>query len=709
MAMESAAVQALVMELQRMNQENMNILVTKLAESKQNGTMTDSRGIGKPTTFKGDEAKYAEWKAKLLAYLRVNCRRAEVWISWAGNQTAAITEEDVDLTYPDDKDEVMKFANELYSILMSCTEEGAFRICYSVTVGNGLEAIRLLMRRYEPRTPATKRALLKAIINLTPAKKPEDLEKTLMHLEELIKKYEAMGGTELPEDLRVALIIDMCHKDLKEHLELTTKDMSYKEVRDEIVNYAERKRNAFGNDLKAMEVDEVDAEYMWWGGRWEEEEWESEEVYAIGWQKGNGKGKGYDNYYGKGGYKGNGKGYGKDQQYKGGYKGYGKNDSKGSKGHGKDGMYKGAGKGKGGGFQGHCHRCGEWGHSASRCKDKDVYMDGVRARNGKGSGRSMETDNVEDKPKNNDQDLENLEAKGGYRTLCSIEARNPIKLKNRFDGLEVNEIDHELGHGCHETIEPPGLEGFTPVVRRSLNKVKKEEAKKRVQMHSCRGDPCGDLPKQGYLEYGTWVKGGKAGALGPVEVYRGKRPGARTSVPPANTHAYTDPQPSTRREMNMKDHDFDIGSLDSLELNTVNVSEAAHELTITIDSGASENVIGPSMVPSIPVVESEGSKEGVMYVTANGTVMPNRGEQHVHVVTKEGHKCMLNMQVTDVKKPLMSVARICDAGHEVVFTAGGGMIKHVKTGQVTKFNRVDNVYRLKVDLPSGFARPGQQQ
>ena len=59
--MESAAVQALVMELQRMNQENMNILVTKLAERKQNGTMTDSRGIGKPTTFKGDEAKYAEW------------------------------------------------------------------------------------------------------------------------------------------------------------------------------------------------------------------------------------------------------------------------------------------------------------------------------------------------------------------------------------------------------------------------------------------------------------------------------------------------------------------------------------------------------------------------------------------------------------------------------------------------------------------------
>jgi hypothetical protein len=321
-------------------------------------------------------------------------------------------------------------------------------------------------------------------------------------------------------------------------------------------------------------------------------------------------------------------------------------------------------------------------------------MDGVRARNGKGAGKSMDTDNMEDKPKNNSQDLENLEAKGGYRTLCSIEARSPIKVKNRFDGLEVNEIEYDY--------EPPGLEGFTPVVRKNMNRVKKESRRK-------------------IIEDGTRVKGGKAGAFGPVEVYRGTRPGARTSVPPASTHAYTDPQPGTRWEMNKKGHNIEqdwknlkksqvhIGGLDSLELNTVNFSEGGHELTITIDSGASENVIGPNMLPSVPVVESEGSKEGVMYVTANGTVMPNRGEQHVHVMTKEGHKCMLNMQVTDVKKPLMSVARICDAGHEVTFTSGGGMIKHVKSGQVTKFNRVDNVYRLKVDLPSGFARPGQQQ
>jgi hypothetical protein len=49
--------------------------------------------------------------------------------------------------------------------LLSCTEDDPFRICHSVKEGNGLEAMRLLHRRYEPRTPGTKRALLKAIIN----------------------------------------------------------------------------------------------------------------------------------------------------------------------------------------------------------------------------------------------------------------------------------------------------------------------------------------------------------------------------------------------------------------------------------------------------------------------------------------------------------------------------------------------------------------
>lgn len=47
---------------------------------------------------------------------------------------------------------------------------------------------------------------------------------------------------------------------------------------------------------------------------------------------------------------------------------------------GKKGWPKGKAKGKGkSGFQGECHWCGQWGHSASRCRQKE-YMGNLRRK-----------------------------------------------------------------------------------------------------------------------------------------------------------------------------------------------------------------------------------------------------------------------------------------------------------------------------------------
>ena len=45
----------------------------------------------------------------------------------------------------------------------------------------------------------------------------------------------------------MTVINDLCTKDLKEHLELITREMKYKEVRDEIMSYVERKRVCSGH------------------------------------------------------------------------------------------------------------------------------------------------------------------------------------------------------------------------------------------------------------------------------------------------------------------------------------------------------------------------------------------------------------------------------------------------------------------------------
>ena len=179
--------------------------------------------------------------------------------------------------------------------------------------------------------------------------------------------------------------------------------MKYKEVRDEIMSYVERKRDLFGTQLKAMEVDNYEEapEQVWWGGSggWSMDDtrhWEENcggDVCPM------------NSYWGKGqrqenGFKGKGKGKGE--------KGWGKRD--GGKGYGKD-----KGKGKGGGFQGSCHWCGEWGHSQSRCRQKDEYMDGIRRSKGQEKGGHYQTHHVEEDA--NARELETLE-NSGWRTLC---------------------------------------------------------------------------------------------------------------------------------------------------------------------------------------------------------------------------------------------------------------------------------------------------
>ena len=112
-------------------------------------------------------------------------------------------------------------------------------------------------------------------------------------------------------------------------------------------------------------------------------------------------------------------------------------------------------------------------------------------------------------------------------------------------------------------------------------------------------------------------------------------------------------------------------------------------MELTIDSGAGENVMPGYMAPHTPVQQS--AESGVMYTAANGKTMPNRGRKVVKVTTKEGQLRTMNMQITDVNRALMSVAKICDAGHVVTFSSDRGVIRNKKTGEETKFRRENNV------------------
>ena len=86
----------------------------------------------------------------------------------------------------------------------------------------------------------------------------------------MVKKCNAMciafsgivtaSSSNLPEDRVVCLMSDVCNQDLREHLELITKNMEIVEVRNEILHYVERKRSVVNGQFVAMDVGAIAGE-----------------------------------------------------------------------------------------------------------------------------------------------------------------------------------------------------------------------------------------------------------------------------------------------------------------------------------------------------------------------------------------------------------------------------------------------------------------
>ena len=632
--------------------------------------LVDTRGMGRPPSFSGDEKSWREWRGKVTAYLYAADPLAKEALERAEVNNTPITpatlESDHEIA---NSERAIAFSSKLYLVLVDTCKGEPYRIVESAGYGNGLEAWRLLMRRYASRTPGTKRALLQSLFSLKPASSSESFETVLLTMEEMTRRYDAMTATAMSEDIKCAILVAVCPRELREYLDMSTDEFVYLDLRAKAMTWIERKRDQLPRNLQQMEArnsghpvpmdvsaathvyDEWASWSEWqsdeselqgvqdWGGHpssedqtWQETELTPEEVqYLHQWTKGKGsKGKGKP-----------GKGPWTAQlpfKGKGGAKG-GKSSKGGSKGDG---------KGKSG-YNGECHWCGKWGHTAKFCRSKDAYMNEVRRA--QGLSAAVEEPTV---PSAAAAGLHGLEA-SGQRTvswdlntvLVSRAAQTsgaPSALKlpgvsvsrvpvasNRFAPLAEEEGDE--GEGSLQRIQFPALAVVPKPVRESAKK---------------------------------WVRRRQSQS----------------------------PQPG--------DFLHELCGCESALCNCENVKS----IDLTIDSGAAEHVVGPKDLPHLPILPSNAS---ATYIMANGHQTTNQGLQKVAAKTSHGESVNFRAQVTDVRRPLMSVSRICDGGHRVVFEASGGYIESLENGDRIAIRRDHNVYRLRVDIPGeeGFVRPGQ--
>ena len=79
------------------------------------------------------------------------------------------------------------------------------------------------------------------------------------------------------------------------------------------------------------------------------------------------------------------------------------------------------------------------------------------------------------------------------------------------------------------------------------------------------------------------------------------------------------------------------------------------KVTLTVDSGASDTVVPPTVAPGAPLQKSD--RVGIEYEIANGHVIENLGEKHCLTKFSEANSApmLMNFQVVDVSKALLSV------------------------------------------------------
>ena len=129
------------------------------------------------------------------------------------------------------------------------------------------------------------------------------------------------------------------------------------------------------------------------------------------------------------------------------------------------------------------------------------------------------------------------------------------------------------------------------------------------------------------------------------------------------------------------------------------------KIKVLVDSGAAENVIPPDLPPDYQVVEGEGKKQNVKYITADGNELSNLGEMDVPFRTREGYKCGIKFQICDVHRPLLSLTALTARGNRVNFHENGGSIKSQDGKQTIHFTRENGVYILTLYVPP-FQGPG---
>ena len=114
-------------------------------------------------------------------------------------------------------------------------------------------------------------------------------------------------------------------------------------------------------------------------------------------------------------------------------------------------------------------------------------------------------------------------------------------------------------------------------------------------------------------------------------------------------------------------------------------------LTGVVDSGAAENVLPAGVCNHVKLSATRRCDAGIGFRGAGGERIRNHGQRKFKVRMRDGHVAGTTWQVADVKRPLMSVAKMVAAGNRVHLDSKDPRIVRLK-GDVIPLRKAGNVF-----------------
>ena len=235
-------------------------------------SLIDIKGLGKPTTFKNDEQRFIEWLRKTTGFASAAYGASfRGVLEWAEDQEQAITIEDLEVQFgaegsEDYVDDIAEKDSQLHVALQALTEGESFDIVLGATP-HGVEALRRLIRRWDPASGGRRRVILRQIVQPERAKLTE-LPGALEKWDGLLRRYQkrrAGGEVMQPvdDDIKISALEGLVPSELEQHLAMNRSRLrTYAQVRAEIDAYVDAKhsqgaisRRSGKKNEDAMDVD----------------------------------------------------------------------------------------------------------------------------------------------------------------------------------------------------------------------------------------------------------------------------------------------------------------------------------------------------------------------------------------------------------------------------------------------------------------------